>query len=610
MPVNVIGTLKPKNNGKFPVAEAVDIKVTDDLRLDEVLENKADLATVNFALAGKANVTALATSTANLQGQINQIVISSSAESVVAPEVAAARVSEDGTEYSTLKERIDAEITDINSTISDNSALIASKNLFNPDAATIVQNRLVTESISVIAGDKYYLSVNATSPVPMVAATFFGVYETINGVETLSDNHWIKPYVVPEGVTSVRLIIQQKNYEYIMIEKGSASLKWEAYFTPYYRFKDDIARTGVHNNADSILAMNQPIEVVLPRKIVGTVGTEINVYKDNALLYQSIDSVADCKFIDFIAGYFEDKYRFCGLPTVERNSYPQFSVYIYGIKNRQLFKNVNLKILDTSILNGLTRNILVIGDSKVAGCRLPEELRKKCVSAGMNVGDFLGTLSGNGWTIKHEGRAGWSSVDYMNASKNDVINPFYNQSTSSFDFDYYMTHQGYSAVDYVFINLGTNDYATVSGLGEDTYIQTFIDNINTMIESIHDYNSNVKIIVGLTEGVCTYQWSSASDEELRNLNTRARLLNKACIAEWDNNTAENNNVFICPIYLSMDMYNDYNAEDVALSQRDADFETGKTRRKVTDFMHQNAAGYGKNADYMFAMITYCESLNT
>lgn len=39
MPVNVIGTLKPKNNGKFPVAEAADIKVTDDLRLDEALEN-------------------------------------------------------------------------------------------------------------------------------------------------------------------------------------------------------------------------------------------------------------------------------------------------------------------------------------------------------------------------------------------------------------------------------------------------------------------------------------------------------------------------------------------------------------------------------------------
>lgn len=51
MPVNVIGTIKPKNNGKFPVAEAVDIKVTDDLRLDKALENidtKAPLTIYNI----------------------------------------------------------------------------------------------------------------------------------------------------------------------------------------------------------------------------------------------------------------------------------------------------------------------------------------------------------------------------------------------------------------------------------------------------------------------------------------------------------------------------------------------------------------------------------
>ncbi|HPY86063.1 MAG TPA: hypothetical protein PLS20_13660, partial [Ruminococcus flavefaciens] len=107
MPVNVIGTLKPKNNGKFPVAEAVDIKVTDDLRLDKALEKKADLSSVNFALENKADKT----TALNLQAQIEQIVISSSAESVVAPEVAAARVNSDGKSFATLKERLDYEET-------------------------------------------------------------------------------------------------------------------------------------------------------------------------------------------------------------------------------------------------------------------------------------------------------------------------------------------------------------------------------------------------------------------------------------------------------------------------------------------------------------------
>ena len=112
MPVFVIDTIKPKNNGSFPVVDAADVAVAADLRLPEVLEGKADasaLAATNAAVAGKANSSDVATETANLQGQINQIVISASSEAVVAPEVAAARVGDDGTEYSTLKERLDAE---------------------------------------------------------------------------------------------------------------------------------------------------------------------------------------------------------------------------------------------------------------------------------------------------------------------------------------------------------------------------------------------------------------------------------------------------------------------------------------------------------------------
>lgn len=138
MPVNVIGTLKPKNNGKFPVAEAVDIKVSDNLRLDAALENKADLSSVNFALAGKANASDFTTSTANLQGQIDQIVISASAESVVAPEVAAARVGTDGTSYNTLKARLDAEQqsnikaeTEISDTLTTVSDIFKTSNLLS-----------------------------------------------------------------------------------------------------------------------------------------------------------------------------------------------------------------------------------------------------------------------------------------------------------------------------------------------------------------------------------------------------------------------------------------------------------------------------------------------
>ena len=110
MPVNVIGTLKPKNNGKFPVAEAVDIKVTDYLRLDEALENKADLSSVNFALDNKADKT----TTTSLQSQINEIITPVTQDA----EVQNARVDLAGISHTTLKERIDTSEIQIKSDIS------------------------------------------------------------------------------------------------------------------------------------------------------------------------------------------------------------------------------------------------------------------------------------------------------------------------------------------------------------------------------------------------------------------------------------------------------------------------------------------------------------
>lgn len=111
MSVKIIDTLKQKNNGAFPIVEAVDVAVTSAIRLPEALAAKADasaLAQTEAVISTKANTSDVETATANLQGQINQIEISASAEAVVAPEVAAARVDSEGTEYPTLKDRIDA----------------------------------------------------------------------------------------------------------------------------------------------------------------------------------------------------------------------------------------------------------------------------------------------------------------------------------------------------------------------------------------------------------------------------------------------------------------------------------------------------------------------
>ena len=105
MAVEVIDKLKPKNGGSFPIVDAEDVAVSSNMRLPEALDAKANVTDI----ANKANVSDVETAIDNLQGQINHIEISASAESIVAPEVAAARVNDEGAEFATLKERIDSD---------------------------------------------------------------------------------------------------------------------------------------------------------------------------------------------------------------------------------------------------------------------------------------------------------------------------------------------------------------------------------------------------------------------------------------------------------------------------------------------------------------------
>lgn len=128
MPVWVIDTLKPKNGLDFPVVEAVDVAVEGYLNLADAVTHFATQAAITeltAALNGKADTADIT----NLQSQIDQIVISASAESVVAPEVAAARVGTDGTTYQTLKARLDAENAAIKDSLS--SLYTGSYNLYN-----------------------------------------------------------------------------------------------------------------------------------------------------------------------------------------------------------------------------------------------------------------------------------------------------------------------------------------------------------------------------------------------------------------------------------------------------------------------------------------------
>ena len=138
-------------------------------------------------------------------------------------------------------------------------------------------------------------------------------------------------------------------------------------------------------------------------------------------------------------------------------------------------------------------SLLCIGDSTVDHDTMTATILSHFAEQGATV-TLLGTLGDGSGTNKNEGRAGWKAVDYLtNKTYNGVVNPFYNPTSGTFDFAYYMQNQNYSGVDFVVLQLGINDLYN----SDATAIEPTWTAIEEMIDSILAYNSGIKIILNL-----------------------------------------------------------------------------------------------------------------
>lgn len=138
---------------------------------------------------------------------------------------------------------------------------------------------------------------------------------------------------------------------------------------------------------------------------------------------------------------------------------------------------------------------LVIGDSTVAQNYMTQYMLDTFADKGKTL-TLLGTRGTS--PNSHEGRSGWSAYQYCTAAASGgVSNPFYNPSTEKFDFSYYMSEQGYSAPDFVVIQLGINDLYNASIKDTQNKIEQTASYVLSMVDSILAYNPNQKIILNL-----------------------------------------------------------------------------------------------------------------
>ena len=331
------------------------------------------------------------------------------------------------------------------------------------------------------------------------------------------------------------------------------------------------------------------IEIITPSKVCVTTGRELNIYYDNIIRYSSVDKVNSFEIVGFDTNY-NDK---ASCVFTDSNENWNITAKLSNIDRSKLnTKTININNVKSTVGSGLTKKVLFIGDSMTASGVYVSEIVNLFSTDVMNI-ELLGTR-GSG-VAKHEGRSGWRAYEYVNNSVGvygDIVsNAFFNTATSKFDFSYYMQQQGYTNVDYVFINLGTNDISR-DNHNTPEEIVTFFD---YMINSIKSFNSNIKIGIWLMPMPCQME------NRQRTVKDKFLGLTKKLIEHYDNR--EDENLFLVPVYLNVDPLNDFNTTTTQISNRNP-----KTMTICSDHIHPSNIGYYKIADVIYGYIKYFSSL--
>ena len=186
---------------------------------------------------------------------------------------------------------------------------------------------------------------------------------------------------------------------------------------------------------------------------------------------------------------------------------------------------------------------LLIGDSRISDGTIAGALGY--YSPKINLIGMYQTSDG----YRHEGRAGWSTEDYLTKSeKGSLKNAFYNPTSQTFDFSYYMGQQGYDAPDFVLINRGAND----------NFSEQSVANIEHMVASICAYaaaqGKEIKILV-MTEYLSPTSATGHTQSYLQGL--RAKQFAYFDYLETAFADREQDGIYLLPNYVAINGTDDW-----------------------------------------------------
>ncbi len=409
---------------------------------------------------------------------------------------------------SQLKEDIDDLLTNVKSkNLLDKTKVTTSPyNYINPNGNTETYgNNFVTDYIPVESGKVVTLSRYLESSGKFIQSSYASIcmFDADKNVKSGGDYNKTT-CTIPNGVAFVRITLNKSYFldvdSMVELTDDGAPTIYEPYSNASKKLTDEIIESSkiatieyVDSKKYTMSLLTDNIGCSLPKsEYFMTVGIEESWYTDSFATPKGF-------FVNMYSGSQADrhdgKYTFSNV-----SSYYGNNAYLWNLYDMLL----NLVKNEANTGTGYARNckslnlqdcsLLCIGDSTVDHDVMTAKIKSFFTENGKIV-TLLGTLGdGKGTGNNNEGRAGWTTSDYFtNKTYDGVVNPFYNPSSQTFDFAYYMRNHNYSSVDFVAIQLGINDLYNF----DDTKIIPTWENIKAMIDSIHAFNPSVKVILNL-----------------------------------------------------------------------------------------------------------------
>ncbi|MBY8908215.1 hypothetical protein K6L05_00255 [Salinicoccus roseus] len=328
--------------------------------------------------------------------------------------------------------------------------------------------------------------------------------------------------------------------------------------------------------------------VNLPKKMPALVGQELNLYFDNLIAEDADDYDFD---VEFGKGQqFERFFRF--VPDVAETR--QLTLKISKNGKVVSSKTTSIVVAPATVGDGMNDSIVATGDSTTDNMTIIKKLNENLIDDVMEV-EMLGTRGTA--PNNHEGRSGWTASLYVNnQSVGDVDNAFYNPSTSTFDFSYYLQNNSISTPDHFILNLGINDmFSKANDASAISQAESVIAEYNEMIASVHAHDPTINIGIVLT--IPPNRSQDAFGKDYGTNQTRKRykrnniLLVDRLIETYMDREYEN--IYLIPANAMIDTFYNFGSEDNQVNARNT---TTVKMSSDNSGVHPATSGYWQVAD--------------